>query len=112
MVDKVLQRPVFLDIDLSSEVPAHGAVVFFLVLECVCVYAVITAVHHVVVCFGISQEWIRCAGDFEGFVATRCGDDGVRRSNGGNDVLDDTLGHGIGHAGDVELLGALCGFLE
>lgn len=112
MIDEVLQRPVFPDIDLSREVPADGTVVFLLVLEGVCVDAFVPAVHHIVVCFGIPEERIRCAGDLEGFVATGSGDDGVGRGNCGNDVLDDTLGHGVGHAGDVEFLSALCGFLE
>lgn len=75
-------------------------------LECVCIYALVAAVHHV-----IRQVRVAARGDFEGFVATGCGNDCVRGCDGGDDVFYDALSKRVCHSWDLEFGGAAHGFL-
>lgn len=80
-------------------------------LECVRVHAIVAGVHHVVVRAWEAQRRVRASDDFERFVAAGGGDDGVGGCDGGDDVLDDALGHAVGDAGDVEFVSAVEGAL-
>jgi len=73
-------------------------------LERVGVHAIVTGVHHVVVHTRKPKCRICACDDFESFVTAGCRDDCVGGCNGGDDVLDDALGHGVGDAGDVEFV--------
>lgn len=85
------------------DVPADRAVVLLLRGERVRVESGIVRVarvHHVVFQKGGARR-----GDLEGLVAASRRYDGVRRRDGGDDVLDHALRHAVRHAGDVELFG-------
>lgn len=75
-------------------------------LEGVCIYALVAAVHHVV-----GQVGVAACGDLKGFVATSCGNDGVCRCDGGDDVFHDALSERVCHSWDLEFRGAGQGFL-
>lgn len=76
-------------------------------LESVCVYAIVTSVHHVVVCLGIAKCRIRTSHNLECFIAAGCGHDGVCGSDCRDDVLDDALSKGVGDAWNIEFLGTV-----
>lgn len=104
MLQELLQCPLLLDIDHLGQIAANRTVVLLLMLECVCIDAVVATVHHVVVFFGVAQEGCGARHDLEGFKAARGGDNGVGRGDSRDDVLDNTLSHRVGDSGDVVFL--------
>jgi hypothetical protein len=81
------------------------------VLKGIGIDTVISVVHHVIVVSREPKAWIGTGDQFQGFVATACGNYGVGRGDGWDDVLDYTLGQGIRDALDTELLRPLQGGL-
>ncbi|KAH0357008.1 hypothetical protein KCU81_g849, partial [Aureobasidium melanogenum] len=77
MFNKVLQSPLLLNRDLLGQVAAHRTVVLLFVFERVCVDAVVSAVHHVIVCSGVTQEWVCASCNLECLVTARGGNDGI-----------------------------------
>ena len=112
MFDKVLQGPLFLNRDLLGQVAAHRAVGFLLVLECVCVDAVVATVHHVVVGTRIAQEGVGASRDLECFIAAGSSDDRIGRRDCRDNILDHTLCHRVRNTWDVELLRTLQSLCE
>ena len=75
-------------------------------LKCVCIYAVVAGVHHVVVHARKAECRVRACDDFESLVAAGRRDYCVGGRYGWDDVFDDALGHGVGDAWDVKFVGA------
>lgn len=74
-------------------------------LERIRVDAVVTRVHHIVVL----KAQARCGrrGNLEGLITASRGNDGICRSNGGDDVLDGSLRKGVRDTRNVKLLCSL-----
>lgn len=105
-VQHVLERRFGVHLERPSLVSADGAVGLALVLKGVSVDAVVPGIHHVVAVLAHAQAGRGVGGNLESLVAACRGDDGIRRSDGGNDILDRALGESVGDPRDVELIGA------